>query len=84
MLISMSDVQVIFRVNKELLKKLDSSLKDTGFKTRNEWFRHEIRDFLEDIERKRVLKVIERLTVEGMTEEDVAFMVKEWREKYKA
>ena len=79
----MGDVQVIFRVDEELLKKLDSSLKATGFKTRNEWFRHEVRDFLEDVERKKAMKLIERLTVEGMSEGDIASMLKEWREKYK-
>lgn len=80
----MGEVQVIFRVNEKLLKKLDSSLKVTGFRTRNEWFRHKVRDFLEDIERKNAMKSVERLTVEGMSEEDIALMVKEWREKYKA
>lgn len=80
----MSDTQVIFRIDAELLEKLDSSLKGSGFKTRNEWFRNEVRNFLEEIERKKALRLVDRLAVEGMTEEDVALMVKEWREKYKA
>lgn len=74
---------MIFRVNEKLLKKLDSALETSGFKTRNEWFRHEIRNFLEEIERKQALKLLDKLTVAGMSEEDVAFMVKEWRGKYK-
>lgn len=79
----MADAQVMFRVDKKLLEKLDSSLKAAGFKTRNEWFRNEVRSFLEEVERKKALKLIDRLTIEGMTEEDVAQMVNEWRQKYK-
>lgn len=80
----MSDAQIIFRVDEKLLKKLDDSLKASGFKTRNEWFRNAARNFLEEIERKKALKLVEELTVKGMSEEEVALMVKEWREKYKA
>lgn len=80
----MSDTQVIFRVDEKLLKKLDSSLKASGFRTRNEWFRNAARNFLEEVERKKALKLVEGLTVKGVTEEDVALMVREWREKYKA
>ena len=83
-MIYMTDTQVIFRIEEKLLEKLDSSLKASGFKTRNEWFRNEIRTFLEEMERKKSLKLLDRLTVEGMTESDVALMVKEWRQKYKA
>jgi hypothetical protein len=74
----MGDVQVIFRVDDRVLKKLDESLKASGFKTRNEWFRHQVRDFLEEMEQRKV----ERLTLEGMTEEEVARMVREWRGRY--
>lgn len=80
----MTDAQVIFRVDEKLLKKLDSSLKASGFRTRNEWFRNAARNFLEEMERKKALKLVEELTVKGMSEGDVALMVKEWREKYKA
>lgn len=79
----MADAQVIFRIDEKLLKKLDNSLRVSGFKTRNEWFRNEVRNFLEEIERKKALKLVDRLAVEGMSEEDVALMVREWREKYK-
>ncbi len=79
----MADVQVIFRVDKEMLGELDATLMASGFKTRNEWFRHEVREFLEEMERKRAMKLIEKLTVEGMGEAEVALMVREWREKYK-
>ncbi|MBU2559660.1 nucleotidyltransferase family protein [archaeon] len=43
----MTEAQVIFRVDKKLLARLDASLPPRGFKTRNEWFRHELREFLD-------------------------------------
>ncbi len=79
----MTETQVIFRIDEKLLKRLDSALKVSGFKTRNEWFRHEIRDFLEEIERKHALNLVDKLTIPGISEEDVALMVKEWHEKHK-
>lgn len=82
-MIFMSDTQIIFRIDKELIKKLDSSLNASGFKTRNEWFRNTVRNFLEEMERKKTLSLVKRLAIEGMTEDDVVLMVKEWREKYK-
>jgi metal-responsive CopG/Arc/MetJ family transcriptional regulator len=77
----MGDVQVIFRVDDGLLKRLDASLKESGFKTRNEWFRHQVRSFLEEAERRKAMKLVERLTVEGMTEDEVVQMVREWKGK---
>ena len=47
----MAETQVIFRLDKKILKELDESLKLSGFKTRNEWLRATIRDFMADIER---------------------------------
>lgn len=82
-MIFMSDTQIIFRIDKELIKKLDNSLNASGFKTRNEWFRNTVRNFLEEMERKKTLSLVKRLAIEGMTEDDVVLMVKEWREKYK-
>jgi metal-responsive CopG/Arc/MetJ family transcriptional regulator len=74
----MTETQVLFRVDSELLKELDSSLSSSGFKTRNEWFRNVVRNFLEDAERKSLLKKLERLKVD-MTDEDVAEMVRAWK-----
>ena len=75
----MTETQVLFRVDSELLKELDSSLSRSGFKTRNEWFRNVLRNFLEDAERKRLLKKLDRLKVDDMTDEDVAEMVRAWK-----
>ena len=66
----MSDAQVIFRVDKNILKSLDDSLRITGFKTRNEWFRAEVRSFLDNVERKKALHRLDRVTVEGMSDEE--------------
>ncbi len=55
----------------------------SGFKTRNEWFRASIRVFLEDIERKKVLKKLRKLEVKGLEEKDVEEMVNEWRSEKK-
>ena len=75
----MSETQVLFRVDSDILEELDTTINMSGFKTRNEWFRNIIRSYLEDMERKRVLKNLDKLNVEGMTEAEVADMVKAWR-----
>lgn len=76
----MAETQVLFRVDEALLAALDRMLSARGFKTRNEWFRAQIRDALEDeTRRRRVLDSLDRLTVEGIEEEDIVRMVKEWR-----
>ncbi len=49
----MAETQVISRLDKRLLKDFDETLKISGFKIRNEWFRAAIREFLEDVERKK-------------------------------
>lgn len=77
----MTDTQVIFRVDNKLLKKLDKSISQAGFKTRNEWFRNAIRNYLEEVERKRALKDIQKLKVEDVSEEEILEMVKTWRKK---
>lgn len=59
-----------------LLRLRDSRLEMSGFATRSE-------NFLEEMERKKAMRSIGKLTVEGMGEEEVALMVREWREKYK-
>ena len=77
----MSDMQVLFRVDSVLLQELDSSIASSGFTTRNEWFRNAVRNFLEEIERKNLLKKLEKMKLEGMTEADIVKMVQAWREE---
>ena len=77
----MPDTQVLFRVEKELLEALDTILSAEGFKTRNEWFRAQIRRALDEATRRRVAGLLERLTVEGVRDEDIVDMVREWRSK---
>ena len=75
----MTETQILFRMDSEMLKELDSSISGSGFKTRNEWFRNIVRNFLEDAERKKLLKKLEKLNVGDMTEAEAAAMVKAWR-----
>ncbi len=77
--INMAETQIIFRLDKRILKDLDESLKISGFKTRNEWFRAAIREFLENMERKRVLNKLKKLEVKGLKEEEFAELVNKWR-----
>jgi len=79
----MTETQVIFRLEKRLLREFDETLKMSGFKTRNEWFRASIRAFLEDVERKKVLRKLRKLEVKGLEEEDIKEMVNEWRSEKK-
>ena len=79
----MTETQVIFRLEKRMLKEFDETLKMSGFKTRNEWFRASIRAFLEDVERKKVLRKLRKLEVNGLEEEDIKEMVNEWRSEKK-
>lgn len=75
----MPETQIIFRLDKKILKELDESLKLSGFKTRNEWFRAVIRDFLADSERKEVLQKLKKLEVKGLEEKEITEMVDKWR-----
>ena len=75
----MAETQVIFRLDKRLLKEFDETLQISGFKTRNEWFRAAIREFLEDVERKKVLQKLRKLEVKGLEEKDIEEMVSKWR-----
>ena len=78
----MAETQVLFRVEEDLLKALDRILPARGFKTRNEWFRAQIREALaEEARRRKVLDSLDRLTIEGITEEDIVRMVKGWRSR---
>ena len=77
----MSESQIIFRLEDRLLKKFDQNLKKIGFKSRNEWFRIKVREFLEDIERRETLRAMNKFAIKDMTEEDVVKMIDDWRKK---
>ena len=79
----MAETQIIFRLDKTILKELDESLKISGFKTRNEWFRAVIRDFLGDIEREKVLRKLKKLEIKGLEDKDIAEMIDKWRHEKK-
>jgi metal-responsive CopG/Arc/MetJ family transcriptional regulator len=79
----MAETQVIFRLDKKILKELDEVLKISGFKTRNEWFRATIRDFMANMERKKVLQRLRKLEIEGLEEKDIAEMISKWRSEKK-
>ena len=81
MVIGVSEAQVIFRLDDKMLKELDKKLATSGFRTRNEWFRHKVREFLEEMERKEAMKMMRKLEVEGLTEEEIVKMVKKWRKE---
>lgn len=68
----MAETQIIFRLDKKILKDLDESLKISGFKTRNEWFRAVIRDFLGDREREKVLRKLKKLEIKGLEDKDIS------------
>ncbi len=75
----MTEVQILFRVDEDLLEDLDETIKRSGFRTRNEWFRNAARAFLEEAERKALLRRLSRLKAEGATEKDAAELVAKWR-----
>lgn len=73
---------MLFRVEEELLEALDRAVAARGFKTRNEWFRSQVRQVLEEeSDRKRLAQLLDRLTAEGVGEQDIVEMVKLWRAK---
>jgi metal-responsive CopG/Arc/MetJ family transcriptional regulator len=75
----MVETQVIFRLDKKLLKEFDKTLEMSGFKTRNEWFRASIRKFLNDIERKKAIQKLKKIEVDGLEEKDIEEIVNRWR-----
>ncbi|MDP2845375.1 MAG: hypothetical protein Q8N79_04780 [Candidatus Methanoperedens sp.] len=75
----MTETQVIFRLDKKILNELDDVLKISGFKTRNEWFRATIRDFMTNMERKKVLQRLRKFEIEGLEEKDILEMISKWR-----
>jgi len=80
----MTDTQVILRVDRETLKELDRLLSAHGFKTRNEWFRAKVREFIEESKKLSMQKKLARLDVEGIDEQEIVAMVHDWRRKKKA
>jgi metal-responsive CopG/Arc/MetJ family transcriptional regulator len=79
----MAETQVIFRVDQKTLKELDRLISAHGFKTRNEWFRAKVREFIEESKKKAMLGKLSTLDVEGIEEEDIIAMVHDWRRKKK-
>jgi metal-responsive CopG/Arc/MetJ family transcriptional regulator len=75
----MADAQILFRVPKKTLDELDEAISSQGFRTRNEWLRTQIRGFLEEARRKRLRGLLEKTTIEGIKEQDIVDMVKDWR-----
>ena len=80
----MTDTQVILRVDRETLKELDRLLSAHGFKTRNEWFRAKVREFIEESKKLSMQKKLAKLDVEGIDEQEIVAMVHDWRKKKKA
>jgi metal-responsive CopG/Arc/MetJ family transcriptional regulator len=80
----MADTQVILRVDQETLKELDRLISAHGFKTRNEWFRAKVREFIEESKKKAMLKKLAKLDVEGIGEDEIVAMVHDWRRRKKA
>jgi len=80
----MADTQVILRVDRETLKELDRLLSAHGFKTRNEWFRAKVREFIEESKKLSMQKKLAKLDVEGIDEQEIVAMVHDWRKKKKA
>jgi metal-responsive CopG/Arc/MetJ family transcriptional regulator len=81
---AMADTQVILRVDRETLKELDRLLTAHGFKTRNEWFRAKVREFIEESKKLSMQKKLAKLDVEGIDEQEIVAMVHDWRKKKKA
>ncbi len=78
----MEEIQVLFRVPKDTMDALDEAISAHGFKTRNEWFRAEIREFLNREERLgRLRELLEGSTLDGITDEEITDMVRSWRAK---
>ena len=77
----MADTQVIIRVDSETLKELDRLLTAHGFKTRNEWFRAKVREFIEESKKQAMARKLSRLDVEGIDEREIVAMVRDWRKK---
>jgi metal-responsive CopG/Arc/MetJ family transcriptional regulator len=77
-------MQIILRIDEEMLKELDRLLSAHGFKTRNEWFRAKVREFIEESKKLAMQKKLAKLDVEGIDEQEIVAMVHDWRRKKKA
>lgn len=80
----MGDMQIILRIDEEILKDLDRLLSVYGFKSRNEWFRAKVREFIEESKKLSMQKKLAGLDVEGIDEQEIAAMVHDWRRRKKA
>lgn len=49
----MAERQVLFRLDDDLLQRLDRRLAERGYRTRNAWFRDVVRDFAGGARRRR-------------------------------
>jgi len=78
-LISMTEVQILFRLDKNMVDELDKHLADYGFKTRNEWFRAKVREYVTKAEKKRMMEKLKNLSVDDISEDDIVQMVNDWR-----
>ena len=75
----MTDVQVLFRIEKGMIEELDEHLADFGYKTRNEWFRAKVREYISEAEKKKMSERLDQLTLEDITDDDIVEMVNDWR-----
>ena len=82
--ISSKETQIVFRLEKSQLDKLDRMIKVMGYRTRNEWFRHNIREFISKAEKEAYDKELSRLDTDDISDEEIVEMVKEWRRKKRA
>jgi metal-responsive CopG/Arc/MetJ family transcriptional regulator len=75
----MTEVQVLFRIEKGMIDELDDHLSELGYKTRNEWFRAKVREYVTEAEKKRMMDRLDKLTIEGITDDDIIQMINDWR-----
>jgi len=77
----MTEVQVLFRIEKGMIEELDDHLSELGFKTRNEWFRAKVREYVTEAGKKRMMARLDRLTLQGISDDDIIQMINDWRER---
>jgi len=77
----MTETQVILRVDRDVLHEFDHLISTRGFKTRNEWFRAKVREFVEDCKKEEMMQKLAKLNSESITEDEIVEMVKDWRTK---
>jgi len=68
-------------LEKSQLDKLDRMIRLMGFRTRNEWFRHNIRDFISKAEKEAYEEDLKKLDVDDISDEEIVDMVKAWRRR---